>query len=102
MSKPEKFFDLPSVGMGYILQDVNAEMNRSRRIHGAFTKDHDRAMVILCGEVGEVAKEVGNIGRVERLGPKYPGIKQDLRKELEQVMAVCAQWITNLDSEVNG
>jgi hypothetical protein len=70
----------------------------------------DRKMSVLSEEVGEVAKEVVDVGiardKYEREKMAFPRHREvalllRIRKELVQVAAVCVAWIEAIDAELD-
>lgn len=82
------------------MQQVVDEIKRSRTIHGPLSRDHGRVAKILMREVLEAAQEEAQLSHQPRLSAQRTLSLMALRSELIQVIAVAAQWINNLDEEV--
>lgn len=66
------------------------------------TQSNARKLAVLAEEFGEVAREVTEeIISGDKKDPdgRIPILKQNIRKELIQVAAVCVAWVEALDSE---
>jgi NTP pyrophosphatase (non-canonical NTP hydrolase) len=64
--------------------------------------DSPRWLPVLVEEVGEVAREICEMGSFPRNGVWRTHLEQrlhDLRKELIQCMAMCAAWVDSIDME---
>lgn len=101
----------PDGPSGKVVKEVYKERERQEDLRkaGKFawtcadpTQSNARKLAVLAEEFGEVAREVTEeIISGDKKDPdgRIPILKQNIRKELIQVAAVCVAWVEALDSE---